>query len=332
MASILNNASKIVDSYINCWSKCSKSDSSLYESNNLGCENLQLFRNQLDISTFRHEDVCNLSWLLTRELKAQINRDHFMFWTWCHFVVKFFEMKRNFSKAVSSIFGDGDLINCFDCVIAVVLFRQNNIPINTKNYFIDKIYQDRYLILGPIVFSLLEGLLRRINFQYVDTNGKVVRPFTITGKNDTLSRYDLKSKATKGSKTEVNQIPHLFYIFEQLTVPNLRKRRSCVGLKEFKVEVQDLLSRDFYRFIGEDRNTLLHGAKYWTNKIPIVMNLLCLLFIDAISPVDYDNNLDEFNKHLKSLSEMNNKLLGLGIGDTDLLLSHGIYYPPRIDI
>ena len=66
MTVMFDKAEKCVNDYVNCWTKSSifiskKGFVSIYESNDGGCEHLQLFRNGFEISSFYYEDIYNLS-------------------------------------------------------------------------------------------------------------------------------------------------------------------------------------------------------------------------------------------------------------------------------
>ena len=58
------------------------SKDTVIESGYPDCAPTQLFRSSFDITKLSYNEICNLSWLLTKELKAEINRDHFFFWSW----------------------------------------------------------------------------------------------------------------------------------------------------------------------------------------------------------------------------------------------------------
>lgn len=297
-----DKAITIVDNYIKCWDNDSKIKISnrmenITESNDGGCEHLQLFRNGISPESLSYADVCNLSWLLTRELKGQINRDHFFYWSWCYYVIEYFHRYKRSSTSAVTIVKDFELVECFSQLVNMLSLRPNNIPLTTNNQFIDEIQRNRYFFAGPISFALLEGLLRRKNSAYVDIDGKVIQRFDFLDSKNRKIQCDLKSN-NKG-KSEINQIPHLISIFEQLTIPNERGNRKCIGLGELRTETNSAYNKGLDLLLGDTRNTLLHGSRFWMNKVPLVMNLICLLFIDSISPLDYDNTLVEIKDFLK---------------------------------
>lgn len=58
-----------------------------------------------------------------------------------------------------------------------------------------------------------------------------------------------------------------------------------------KVEIASLYPPgrlDVYDMIDRWRNDLIHGKEYWQNRVPILLNLICLLIVDEIEPSVYD--------------------------------------------
>ena len=86
--SIIEN---LVDRYVECWRKSRPQYTGIYEDNDFGCEDLQIFRNDFAIETFAHHELCHLSALLTRSLRGQINKDHKLLWSWCAFTTLNYE-------------------------------------------------------------------------------------------------------------------------------------------------------------------------------------------------------------------------------------------------
>ena len=69
---------QLVDDYVACWIPKRPRYSSLYENNDFGCEHLQIFRNGFNLVDFNHDELSQLASLLTRELRGQINNDHYL--------------------------------------------------------------------------------------------------------------------------------------------------------------------------------------------------------------------------------------------------------------
>ena len=110
---------------------------------------------------------------MTKELKVEINRDHFFFWSWSAWIARYFQSQfLRYSPDIDSIFCDDDWIESFLAMINLLLVRQNNIPPRGSYPFVSRLSNNRYLSAGPISYSLLEGLLRRKNSNYMDKEGR----------------------------------------------------------------------------------------------------------------------------------------------------------------
>ena len=295
------------------------------------CTHTQLFRG-FDIPKLSYNEICNLSWLLTKELKAEINRDHFFFWSWSAWIARFFQSQfLRYSPNLDSIFHDGDWIESFLATINLLLIRHNNIPPKGSYPFVSRFSNNRYLLAGPLSSSVLEGLLRRKNSNYVNKDGKVLSDLLNLSITTTYRRTE-QLHANK----KINNIYQSLAIFEQHTIPYNRNNRPCIGLDLFKQESLNLyphLYADFYSFIDDGHNTLIHGMRYWKNKVPILMNLICLLLIDCIEPSLYDNNISELNTYLdfyKSRAQnVPQQYVALMLED---IANKGIFYPPNMDL
>lgn len=271
-----------INEYVSCWNSSQSPfnlNNGILESCDMGCEHLQIFRKDFDINELDFEDLCNLSWLLTRSLRAQVNRDQFVYWTWCGFVANFFKNNFHLLKNPNNLFNDSEWIHSFSAIINLLLMKQNNTPPLGRDPFLDRFWQYRHVIAGPLVYSLLEGLLRRKNSEYVNKEGKTIQPFQLNRKNKNNQNYG-RFKINKS----INSIPLLFQILEELTIPIHRSHRQITGLRELESESASFIndSKDFYESIYAGRNSLLHGEKYWQTRVPILMNLICLLLVDSI--------------------------------------------------
>jgi len=156
-----------------------------------------------------------------------------------------------------------------------------------------KMSDEKHIIGGPLSLSVLEGLLRRKSPSFVDSSGLVVSPFTVTESNNRSRRYGPGTKLSR-----LNSIDDSFRLFEQVTVAN--RTRACTGLVEMKQEILALygITNDVYDLIGSWRNNLLHGEQYWMDRLPIVLNMICLLVLDEIDPAVYDSQLTQIQNRL----------------------------------
>jgi len=131
------------------------------------------------------------------------------------------------------------------------------------------------------------------------------------------SLHPIKNKPKKiaygdGGKNRLNQIGDSLRCFEQVTLSEQGRRIDY--LQYFKTEVCTLYSlppdSDVFELIKNWRNDLLHGEKYWTAKIPTLLNLICLLIIDEIEPKIYDSkrqqiqNTIEWNQKKRTFSPL----------------------------
>lgn len=58
---------------------------------------------------------------------------------------------------------------------------------------------------------------------------------------------------------------------------------------------------DVYSLLDSKRNDFLHGNRYWKASHPIILNLICLLIIDEITPLDYDNNASQIKEYVENV-------------------------------
>lgn len=285
-----------VDSYVACWRKQRPQyTDNIFEDNDFGCESLQVFRNGFEIEAFNHQELCLLSVLLTRALRGQINRDHKIFWSWCSFLTF------RFSREVQ-LFQDHDWVNAFSSLVNLLLARCRrfvagpaslqfyNETLKYVNHHLLTVEKDRYLVSGPLAFAVLEGLLRRKNRAHVDTNGIIHTPFQVK---------DSKQHKSFNTGGRLNRIDDSLRLFEQVVVNN--RGRPCPALGPLKDEIIRLYqsATDPYDLIDSWRNVLVHGKEFWQNRIPTVMNIVCLLVIDEIEPSTYDSGMKEIRESLQ---------------------------------
>lgn len=160
MTIVTNQIELRINEYLKCWNSSQSPfnlNNNILESYNLGCEHLQIFKKDFDINELDFEDICNLSWLLMRSLRAQVNRDQFVYWTWCGFVANFFKNKFHLLKNPNNLFKDSEWIHSFSGILILLLMKQNNTPAFGQDPFLDTFWRYRYVIAGPLAYSLLEG-------------------------------------------------------------------------------------------------------------------------------------------------------------------------------
>jgi len=169
----INTIESLVNSYVNSYSKYQHFDRRLYVNTNLGDETKRIFENGFDIETFTYDELVDLAWMLTRELQAQVNNDHFMFWAWCFHII--FYCHSNFSISIPQWFRtDGDLIDSFGSIINLVLAPSAYASSITRlGPFIIDIIKNWYIIASPLSYAVIEGLLRRKNENYVNNDGMI---------------------------------------------------------------------------------------------------------------------------------------------------------------
>lgn len=301
----------LVNAYVTCWAPNTPNleSGSLYENNDFGCENSQIFRNNINIELFTHEEVCSLSWLLTRELRGQINMDHYVFWSWCASIIDFQASARKFPSG-HWLNDEFNIVKAFVSVVNLILSASRSLNLNGSEEVNDHMlvtYVNRYLLVGPLCCTILEGVLRRKNVKYIDREGVVLSPFKIG-----TIQYSPVGHSTRG-KHNMNQIAHSFRLLENYTIGD--RGRNCTGLTELNNETLSLFpaSRNAYEVIGRWRNTLQHGNQFWQNRVPILSNYICLMFMDEFEPAVFDSELATFKQRFdwliqgprKALSRLN---------------------------
>jgi len=289
---------QLVDDYVACWIPKRPRYSSLYENNDFGCEHLQIFRNGFNLVDFNHDELSQLASLLTRELRGQINNDHYLFWAWCGFLTIYFDR-------TVSLFNDRDWRHSYTDLLNLILSNWRQASAGSE--FVNRLNQalqyvnnhllgtslNKWNISGPLTFSVLEGLLRRKNNHYVNTDGLVTRPFSVSNPASGTIIYD-----PTGRNKRLNRIHDSLRCFEEKVVVN--RRRNCPYLEQFKTEFLRLYpSVDVYNTIDEWRNKLMHGNEYWQNRSPILINLICLLVIDEIEPSLFNSHSVQMRQRIE---------------------------------
>jgi hypothetical protein len=293
----VDQISNLVDSYVACWTPHRPNYSGIYEDNDFGCEHFQIFRNGFSIETFTHEEISLVVPLLTRELRGQINTDHKTLWAW--------SAQLPMWHTGIELFRDHDWVSAFQSLVHLSLASQRRVPAGPSylafqqaasgyvNSHLMTVAMEKHLVGGPLSLSVLEGLLRRKNRSYVDTSGLIIRQFAITDSGNQSQTYGPPT-----TRKRLNRIDDSFRLFEQLTTAD--RSRACIGLAQMKQEILRLYNAaDVYDLVDSWRNELIHGNQYWMDRLPIVLNLACLLVIDEIIPSDYDQKLPEIQRRLE---------------------------------
>jgi hypothetical protein len=160
-------------------------------------------------------------------------------------------------------------------------------------------------ILGPAAFAVLEGLLRRKNSRYVTKDGVVLTDFTVHDSGAQPKTY------FSSTPRRLNAIDDSLRLFAQRVVVD--RGRSCAGFDRLQTEIEtfwpksDPKDKDAFDMIGSWRNELVHGKGFWTNRVPVLLNMICLLAIDELGPDEYNSLLAEFAKDLKHHIEVKQK-------------------------
>lgn len=265
-------AEKLINEYVKCWEKQGlRSPNNIVEDCDFGAENLQLGRNGFLFEYFSYDELSRLPALLIRELKGQINHDHKYFWAYIVFLTY------NLRKV--KLFDDHDWQLSFSNLVHLVLSKKREIDrtkikdvrtfmIETEtqqirlamcvNYHSLETLSNKWEISAPLAFSVLEGLLRRKNPDYVNTDGTIKVDFDVINPKTGKKSYGKKGKPL------LNRIGDCLRCYEQLTMP--KQNKSSKYLQGFKTEVCSLYSlpstADVYEIIDNWRNDLVHGKEY----------------------------------------------------------------------
>jgi hypothetical protein len=288
------NLEILVDSYL---SATAKTTSGLHINPNAG----PIFQSgSNNIEKFIHDEVANLPWLLTRESYLTVNYDHLVFWSWCVHLVRYLLI--DYSLPTTDLFRkDDEWADCFINIVDLVLAP---LSVPTSDYIslsssIRDILIHGYVIAGPVSYAVLEGILRRKNSGFVNKDGTVHTTLPLYG-----SKGNILRKLSAGPTKKLTRINYSTRLFEKDTC--LYRGRRCIGLNEINDEIVKLYpGKDAYDRIDEWRNDLVHGNQYWQNKVPIILNLICLLLLDEIGPSLYNANIHKFQSYSKHKRDTN---------------------------
>ena len=289
----INGIESLVNRYVDCWKTIRPAYTGLWEDNE-GWETLQVFRNGYEIEAFSHDEICRLSTLLTRSLRAQVNRDHKILWSWCAF------LSSQLTDHVT-FFQDLDWSSALRALVNLQLAGWKSPPVGPEFLATREVLQgyvnthaltllmDRHLLAGPLAFAVLEGMLRRKNAAYVSRDGIVQTAFNVTG--------GYKPKYAIGER--LNRINDSLRLFEQVVTSD--RGRPCSELASSRREVLALYpgTLDAYDLMFSWRSESVHGAEFWMNTTPVIMNLICLLLIDEIEPSVYGSTVPRIRARLQ---------------------------------
>lgn len=289
-------AENLVNRYVDCWQQYRPQYTGIYEDNDFGCEGWQIFRSGFAIEEFAHSELCELSVLLIRSLRGQINSDHKIFWSWVSFIS--YQLRNEVQ-----LFQDGEWIEAFGSLVHLLLAGERHFKagpgycyihgerLKYVNHHLLTLSVKKHLLAAAHAFPVLEGLLRRKCQNYVGKDGIVNNPFTLTEPSGQSKPF--------GVGHRMNRIDDYIRLFEQIVTKN--RGRPCFTLAKVGGEICKLYPSvtDAPEAIDEWRNDLIHGNQYWMDRVPAVLNLICLLVIDEVEPATYDAKLPAIKKILE---------------------------------
>jgi len=292
----------LVNRYVECWKLQRPSYQGIYEDNDFGCEGFQIFRNDFRIEEFSHSEASQLAVLLTRSLRGQINRDHKLFWSWCSWLALNLRDK-------AGLFQDSNWIDACRSLVNLVLAAQRRLPVGPTfvdaqkrslehvNWHLLEVSMDKWLLSGPLACAVLEGMLRRKSGGHIGNDGKVLKAFDVVEQAGQTRKFDV------GKRKRLNRIDDSLRLFEQVVIP--ARGRPCPMLGPLMNEIQGLYPNtiDAYELIDSWRNELVHGQQYWISRVPVILNVICLLIIDEIEPDIYDGKRNEIRQQLQWQSQ-----------------------------
>jgi hypothetical protein len=289
----MTKAEQLIDEYIKCWLKYRPKLTGIWEDNELGCEQFQLIQNGFSFEDFNHDEISKLAMLLTKELRGQISRDNKFFWAYCTFLT--FQVNSTPGGMVA-LFDDLDWRNAFINLVNLALsgrkrskwrgnqsMNANSVVTQYINTHLLDVESKKWDISGPLTFSVLEGLMRRKNKDYMNVDGTITNNFSVLDSNGNVKNYSVGKS--------MNRVDISLRCFEQVVLPS--RGRTCSYLPEIKTELCQLYAptppSDIYNLIYDWRNNLMHGNQYWSDRVPALLNLICLLVIDEVDPIVYDS-------------------------------------------
>lgn len=163
------------------------------------------------------------------------------------------------------------------------------------------------LIVSYLIFPYLEFLLKKMNSEFVDMDGKVKKEFLGSSKNGSNSKYAPK----KGGKNKCSSIEDLlFLLFDQAS--NSLKTR----LEEFDTISKSKFGKHLWALIGDWRNTTLHGQTNYMTIGGFVFNICSIIMLDTIKDQFEQVKLDSADNFKFRLSTRGYKYFPYG------------FYPP----
>lgn len=138
--------------------------------------------------------------------------------------------------------------------------------------------EHKWLIAAPLMFALTEHVLKVRCSAYVDRQGAVLQPWSIS--------FGGKTKAygpvgQKGAKSQVNRLGHLLALGRsQVLSPAARAALDAIEAELASLEAVGTAQGVLDESLDRWRNELLHGEQLWTARGPVQLAVLGVLSLE----------------------------------------------------
>jgi hypothetical protein len=264
-------------------------------------EKFRLQANDIQFHKLNYEELCAALVGLTKvlifpRLNTLIASDHIYFWAWC----------------AEIILSDGNYFSIQEREIRELLSTVVRALIDDSNssYLADK----RHLIASYLAFPLLEGLLKKKCSAFVDSNGQVQAPFTVTREDGSQRRYEQRNNS------RCNSLGDLLYLLKYTILSNTSELYKVLDGLAKHVRSLDP-SMDPLMKIYNWRNTSLHGSDSFATIGGILLNFSIALCID------------DLHENFETLRSSGEQKMQFRVAQAEIISQQGTlfdswYYPP----
>ena len=235
--------------------------------------------------------------LLLPGLNTVVDQDHFGLWSWCSEVIlfretNFFENQENEIRKLFETCVRASLAHCRKPAADREEWQkqidlEQQLPHHAR-YFL----QESSLTLAYLGFPLLEAISKKVCHAYVNTDGRVIAPFSVPNKIDGIREYDPNGKWNQKQCSSLRDL--LFLIYNELA--NVQLKRA---LTEFRDHISTLdNSEDPFDVVYKWRNQSLHGSTSFQTIGGTLLNLTLLIVVHQLSE-RYQTLKDKIIEHVK---------------------------------
>lgn len=248
--------------------------------------------------------VCSLTMVLLSNHGTITSHDHYGAWAWCG------ELILNSGESIAHATSDG-LLQLFRACLNAAL-ADVSAPVTNKEqqqaflqaylahpHFAKEYQSTSRLALAYLSFPLLEGICKRKCSTYMNEDGAVVHPFTVTDASGRAITYD-----PAGRKRRCSSLRDLLLLLHgQVANPSLRANLDV--LRGHLAQLDPTV--DPFDTVFSWRNQTLHGEANFQSVGGTILSWAILVSLDDLEP-DFETRRSTAAQHAHMRSRMGHRL------------------------